>query len=273
MKISAFKPIDLGNDNEGVLGLVKIRPNPEQPRKVFDENALHELACSIKEHGVIQPILVKKSAENIFYIIAGERRWRAAKLAGLEKIPVIIRDVSNKKGGFIALIENIQREDLSILEEARAIKQLVEKYELTHQEIATKIGKSRAMVTNLIRILNLMPEVINLLAFKKIEFGHAKILAGVDSPEEQLHFANAVAKKELTVRQLEKMMRGRNKTEDKNSSSDKPADFSALAVLVKKISPAWSEKVQFNVDANYKGTINIKISGFDECKKIVALLP
>ena len=166
------------------LKLIEVEPNREQPRRNFDEEAIEDLSNSIKEYGVIQPIIVTKQ-DNYYKIVAGERRWRASKKAGLTEIPAIVRDYDEQRNNEIALIENIQREDLNPIEKATAIRELLDKYNLTQQKLADKLGISRSGLANTVRILNLQPEVIELVKEGKLTEGYCKALLGIEDPEKQ----------------------------------------------------------------------------------------
>lgn len=207
------EPIDYNKVEEKILTetpkdeikMVKIdelRSNPYQPRKVFDETALQELAASIKEHGVFQPIIIKKSIKG-YEIIAGERRVKASKLAGLDEIPAIIRDFSDDEMMEIALLENLQRENLNAIEEANAYKKLLETLELTQEQLSNRLGKSRSHITNMIGLLNLPEEVQKLLSSKEISAGHARIISKLENEEQQISLAKKVVDEGLSVRQLE----------------------------------------------------------------------
>ena len=207
------EPIDYNKVEEKILTetpkdeikMVKIdelRSNPYQPRKVFDETALQELAASIKEHGVFQPIIIKKSIKG-YEIIAGERRVKASKLAGLDEIPAIIRDFSDDEMMEIALLENLQRENLNAIEEANAYKKLLETLELTQEQLSNRLGKSRSHITNMIGLLNLPEEVQKLLSSKEISAGHARIISKLENEEQQISLAQKVVDEGLSVRQLE----------------------------------------------------------------------
>ena len=186
------------------LNLSDLRANPYQPRKVFDENALRELSESIKEHGVFQPIIVKKSIKG-YEIIAGERRVRASKLAGLEKIPAIIRDFNDTQMMEIALLENLQRENLNVIEEAIAYKSMLEKLNLTQDELSKKDGKSRSHITNIIGLLKLPKEVQKMVIQNSITMGHARMLSKLDDEERIKELANRIVNESLTVRDIEKV--------------------------------------------------------------------
>ena len=192
-------------ENSGNLKTLKItdvEPNREQPRKQFKKEALEELAESIKEYGIIQPIVVAEQ-EGYYSIIAGERRWRAAKLAGLEEIPAIIRENDEQKNREIALIENIQREDLNPYEKAIGIRNLMDKYGLTQEEVSKRIGKSRSAVSNTVRILNLAPDVLELVKEGKLSEGHCKALAAITDPKRQYEMAVRMIERRESVRQAE----------------------------------------------------------------------
>ena len=197
------------------LKIIDIEPNKEQARKMFDEESLEELSESIKNYGVIQPIIVTKK-ENYYEIIAGERRWRASKKAGLTEIPAIIREDDERKNREISLIENIQREDLNPIEKARGIKVLMEEYDLTQQKVAEILGKSRSSIANSVRILNLDERVINLALEGKLTEGHCKALMAIDNPEKQYNMALYMIESGDTVREAEKKMQVRKKMKKKD---------------------------------------------------------
>ena len=184
------------------LNLSELRPNPYQPRKVFDEEALNELADSIREHGVFQPIIVKKSIKG-YDIIAGERRFRASKMAGLEKIPAIIRDFTDEQMMEIALLENLQRENLNVIEEAIAYKSMIEHLNLTQDELSKRVGKSRSHVTNILGLLRLPGEVQQMVSDGRITMGHARALSKLESNEEIIKLANRIVDDNLVVRDIE----------------------------------------------------------------------
>lgn len=191
-------------DNEEIfeIDINELRPNPYQPRKTFDENALNELANSIKEHGVFQPILIKKSIKG-YDIIAGERRVRAAKLAGLTKIPAIIRDFTDAQMMEIGLLENLQRENLSAIEEALAYKAMIEGLNLTQDELSKKVGKSRSHITNILGLLRLPKEVQNMVVSKDITMGHARILSKLEDDNKVVELANKIVNESMSVRDIE----------------------------------------------------------------------
>jgi len=193
------------------LKIIEVEPNREQPRRNFDEEALEELSKSIKEYGVIQPIIVTKK-DDYYQIVAGERRWRASKKAGLSEIPAIVRDYDSQKNSEIALIENIQREDLNPIEKATAIRELLDTYNLTQQQLADKLGISRSGLANTVRILNLDKRVIDLVKEGNITEGHCKALLAIDDLDKQYEAAKYIIESGDSVREVEKQMRIKKKT-------------------------------------------------------------
>lgn len=252
----------------GTLKLSQIYPNPNQPRKQFDDGALKELADSIRVHGLIQPIVVNKQDDG-YMIIAGERRYRASKLLGLETVPVVIKQYTNKQVSEIAIIENLQREDLNPVEVARGIKKLMTEYQLTQELVAERLGVSRSAVANYIRILNLYPEVLEKVEKGKISFGHSKILAGVDDYATQLHYANLSANNKLTVRALESEIAKQNA-----EKGDKKKAFgisTELNELKNKMQQKFGTKVNIIGNDN-KGRIYIDYYIKDDLDRIYDIL-
>jgi len=198
--------------NQRKVPIEFLKPNPRNPRRAFADAELGELAASIKQHGVIQPIVVRpvKGAADRYEIIAGERRWRAAQLAGLTEIPAIIREIPDEAAVAMALIENIQREDLNPLEEARAFQRLIGEFALTHQQVADAVGRSRVAVTNLLRLMDLAPEVGRLVERRELDMGHARALLGLENHRKQTELALLVVKKGLSVRETEALVRRLN---------------------------------------------------------------
>tara|TARA_B100000686_G_scaffold251588_1_gene262078 strand:- start:275 stop:1123 length:849 start_codon:yes stop_codon:yes gene_type:complete len=211
-------------DSQGVskIAIEDLSPGQYQPRKKMYKSTLEELAQSIKEQGILQPLVVRRQASGRYEIVVGERRWRAAQLAGLESVPVLVRDLNNDETAKIALIENLQREDLNALDQARGLQRLQREFNLSQDALGKAVGKSRSAVTNLLRLLNLVPEVQVLLEEGRIEMGHARALLSVD-PTKQLGFAQEVVKKSLSVRQTEALTAGKkqnNKTKKGVQSKD-----------------------------------------------------
>ena len=206
------------SEKDGKISKLKISlvdPKSDQPRKYFDKEALEELAASITENGLLQPILVREYGEDRYQIIAGERRFRASKLAGLTEIPAIVLDKDDRKAAEIALIENIQREDLNPIEEALGYKALADEYDLTQEELALKVGKSRSAVANVLRLLDLPDAVLALVASKKLSQGHARTLLGLKSRDNMILLAKRVIEADLSVRQLEEEVKRINKIKPK----------------------------------------------------------
>lgn len=227
------------------LNLSELRSNPYQPRKTFDEEALNELASSIKEHGVFQPIIAKKSIKG-YEIIAGERRVKASKLAGLEKIPAIIRDFSDEEMMEIALLENLQRENLSPLEEAMAYKKLIEALGLTQESLAERVGKSRSHVTNMLGLLHLPEEVKDLLVENKISMSHARVLSKIEDENKIKELADKVVTDGLNVRQIEELSTNEayQKTVPQTNRTSKPKKNSEYTYIEEKISDQLGTKVR-----------------------------
>ena len=202
------------NNKENTINTLKISlvdPKSDQPRKYFDKEALEELSDSIRENGLLQPILVREYGEGRYQIIAGERRFRACKLAGLTEIPAIVLDRDDKAAAQIALIENIQREDLNPLEEALAYRSLKEEYDMTQEELSERIGKSRSAIANSIRLLDLPDEILTMVAARELSAGHARTLLGVKDREDMILLAQFAAEQDLSVRQLEEQVKKINK--------------------------------------------------------------
>jgi len=233
-------------DNVVELNVVDIEPMPNQPRKIFDEKKLEELADSVREHGVIQPIIVEK-AESGYHIVAGERRWRAAKIVGLKTMPAIIKDYTESKRKQVALIENIQREDLNVMEVARALKELMELDEYSVSEVAKVTGKSQSAVSNIVRLLKLTPEVQKYVLDGKLVEGQARALLAIEDSEEQIKIANRVIEKKLTVREVEKIIyEDANKYNVKKKKTVKKS--SIYSAVEEKLSEYFGMKVK--VEAN-----------------------
>lgn len=207
--------IFLENENESsgstVLQVSEIEPNRSQPRRDFDEESLRELADSIAAHGVLQPLLVRPLAEGGYQLVAGERRWRASRMAGLFEVPVIIREMTDSEMMQIAMIENLQRENLNPVEEAMGYKMLIEEYHLTQEEISKSVGKSRPVIANALRILSLPKEILDMVSEGKISAGHARALLGFSDKAEQMRVARSINAKDLTVRDVEKLVKSFDK--------------------------------------------------------------
>ena len=243
-----------------MIDIRKIRPNPVQPRKSFNRESLDELANSIKEHGVIQPVILKPGS-NGYILVAGERRVRAAKIAELTKVPAIIRDYNSIYLAELAIMENLQREDLSSIEEALAFKNAIDILKLTHEELGTKIGKSRSYVTNVIGLLNLPASVIDLVNAGKISMGHARSLSKLKDQKEIVLLVERIIKENLTVRELESIIRQHKKNEDYRTISKELRDFT-----INRVATYLDNK--FDVKIN-KNTLRISVKNETEMKKLL----
>lgn len=250
------------------LKITEVEPNRDQPRKNFKQEALEELAESIKEYGLIQPIIVTKK-DNYYSIIAGERRWRASKLAGLTEIPAIIREDDERKNTEIALIENIQREDLNPFEKALGIKHLMDTYTLTQEDVAKKLGKSRSAIANTVRILNLEPRVLEMAKQGKLTEGHCRALLAITDPEKQYMTAIDLIERGATVRELEQTNKKINKKEVSKE------ELRRNQVLYKDIENTFQgffgTKVKLN-PGKKKGKIVIEYSSNDDLERILNLM-
>ena len=238
-------------ENEVVqnLKLSEIEPNKDQPRRIFDEESLNELAESIKNYGVIQPIIVSKK-DNFYQIVAGERRWRASKKAGLTEIPAIVRENDEQKNREIALIENIQREDLNPIEEALAYKRLLEEFNLKQDEVAERVSKSRTTVTNSMRLLKLCDGVQQMIIDDMLSTGHARALIPIEDAEQQLQLAQRIFDEKLSVREVEKLVKAILKPDDKPKKEEPPKN---LQYIYQDIEDRLKEKLSRKVSINAKG--------------------
>ena len=242
-----------GKEPQTLVKITKVEPNREQPRKNFDEDALQELADSIKQFGLLQPILVQ-NRKDYYEIIAGERRWRAAKLAGLKEVPVIIRNYTEQEIVEISLIENIQREDLNPIEEAQAYKRLLTEFHLKQDEVAERVSKSRAAVTNSIRLLKLNEEVQRMVVDEMISTGHARALLAVENPEEQYNLAQRIFDEKLSVRDVEKLVKNLHKP-----AKPKKVDDKTMQVIYQDIEEKLKQKLGRKVIVTSKGEGSGKI--------------
>lgn len=251
------------------LGIEQIEPNKKQPRRNFNEESLSELSDSIKEFGIIQPIIVRKlNGEEKYEIIAGERRFRAAKQAGLTSIPALINtNIDDTSSLAMALIENIHRENLSPIEQAHTYKQLLEELNITHEDLSKRIGKSRASITNLIRILNLPISVQKLIDEGKVTTGHAKVLVSLKKPEDQLQVAELIIKNDLSVREVEKIVNLKNNPPEKKQTDD-VVKLTKLPDVSQKISEYLNAPVKI-IQGKKKGKIEIEFGSIGELERIV----
>lgn len=254
------------------LPLQKVEPNRSQPRKKFDSKGLNELADSIREHGVITPILVQKE-DDYYQIIAGERRWRAAKIAGLKEIPAIIKNYEGAEKLAVSLIENIQREDLDVIEEAQAYRQLIDDYALTQEQVAKRVSKSRTAITNAMRLLNLDERVQAMLAEGAIAMGHARALLAIKSKNAQYALAQKVAAQQMSVREVERAVKQLSGTPGKASRPRKKMDSDPyLRDMEEKMAQAVGTKVIISEKARGKGKIEIEYYSMAELDRLFELI-
>lgn len=254
----------------------KIDPNPDQPRTTFSEELLQELATSIRELGIIQPLSLRLNADGRYQIIAGERRWRAASMAGLHTVPAYVRTASDSEVTEMALIENIQREDLNAIEVALAFKKLIDTYKLTQERLSERLGKKRATIANHLRLLRLPAEIQIGLRDHKLDMGHARALLSVDNPKQQLKLYNKILKEGLSVRRVEELAREINEAPNPDDSvpASKKAAKSSLGdydFFAKELSNYFPTPVKFQRREDGKGSITLKFASDDELQKLVAL--
>ena len=252
-----------------VVKITKVEPNRNQPRKKFDEDALQELSDSIKIHGVISPILVVDRGD-YFQIVAGERRWRAAKMAGLKEVPVIIRDYTEKEIAEISLIENIQRADLNPIEEAKGYKSLIEEYNLKQDELAERVSKSRTAITNAMRLLKLSDSVQDMIVDDLISAGHARALLSIENPDEQYELAQRVMDEKLSVRDIEKIVKEKNKPKIQKKKNEKQEAL--YHDIEDKLKASLGTKVTIVAKGDKMGKIEIEFYDQDDLQKIMDLL-
>lgn len=259
---------------ESVLKITQIEPNRKQPRKQFDETALNELADSIKQYGIVQPLVVQKR-DDYYEIVAGERRWRAAKLAGLKEVPVIIKDYTDGEIAEIALIENIQREDLNPIEEALAYKRLIDEFNLRQEDVADKVSKSRASITNSLRLLKLDEKIQNYLIDGVLTMGHAKVLLSVDDRKLQIQAADKIIQENLSVRDTEKLIKGQleeksKKPKEKAKSIKNNAEV--YSNIENRLKELMGTKVKIQRKDDKKGKIEIEYYSPEELERIIEYL-
>ena len=256
--------------SEILLKINQVEPNRDQPRKEFDEDALLELADSIKQFGVLQPLLVQKK-KDYYEIIAGERRWRAAKLAGLKEVPVLIKSYTDQEIVEISLIENIQRENLNPIEEAMAFKRLLEEFHLKQDEVAERVSKSRTAVTNSMRLLKLSDKVKQMIIDDMISTGHARALLAIEDEEQQYLLATKIFDEKLSVRETEKLVKSLKnpKKEVKKTTPEHQFIYNDIAEKMKSI---MGTKVNINAKANGKGKIEIEYYSEEELERIYDLM-
>ena len=251
--------------NTSTLNINEITPNKEQPRKTFDETALEELADSIRQHGVLQPLLVRPLTSGGYQLVAGERRWRASRLAELKEVPVIIKELSDTEAMEIAIIENLQREDLNPIEEAEGLQALIDKCGYTQEQVATSVGKSRPAITNALRLLKLPEEVREMAKDGTISAGHARALLAFDNQPMMIECANQIVSKKLTVRDVEKMAKRPAASSTKTKTVQRRDSFYDEVEL--SLTEALGTKVRVYNGRN-KGTLEIEFYTLDDLKNI-----
>ncbi len=262
-----------GSSNLNEIEISNIEPNPNQPRREFDQEALQELANSISEVGIIQPITLRQMENGKYQIIAGERRWRASQLAGLTTIPAYIRTVEDEGVMEMALVENIQREDLNAIEVALAYQHLAETTGMTQEKISKRVGKSRAAVTNFLRLLKLPAQVQMALKNHEIDMGHARALLAIDSPSAQIKLFKEIQKQQYSVRKVEEMVQALKNGEDIKTAKGKVAGKSQLpeefSILKERLSQFFQTKVQMTCSPKGKGKISIAFNNEEELERIM----
>lgn len=254
------------------IKIMDIEPNRDQPRKHFDEQALSELADSISKHGVIQPLLIRPIHDGSYQLVAGERRWRAARIAGLTEVPVVIKELSDEDSMAIALIENLQREDLNPVEEAQGLKALMDTLSLTQEEVAERLGKSRPAIANSVRLLKLPNEVLDLMIDGKISAGHARALLPIEDKDVILEIANLIVEKGLTVRDVERLVKKltKDKSADKAPKAKRATYFDEVELALTEY---LGRKVKvMNKNGTDKGVLEIDFFDKDDLGRIADIL-
>ncbi|MBD5175416.1 MAG: ParB/RepB/Spo0J family partition protein [Bacteroidales bacterium] len=255
------------------ISLDTISPNPDQPRTTFDDEALEELATSIRQLGIIQPLSLRKTGENSYQIIAGERRYRAALMAGLSTVPAYIRTANDAELTEMALIENIQREDLNAIEIALTFKKLIDQYQLTQERLSERIGKKRATIANFLRLLRLPAEVQLGLRDKRVDMGHARALLTISDPALQLKLYNEILKQGLSVRRVEELAKAYEKGTDTPKPKEKSAryDSADYDVLKRHLSSVFRTPVQFACDKQGRGRITFSFKDESELERLITI--
>ena len=267
-----------GSSNICEVSIEKIKPNPNQPRRVFDDDSLQELANSIRQIGIIQPITLRDMGDDTYIIIAGERRWRASQRAGLTHIPAYIRTVDDENMMEMALVENIQRQDLSALEIALAYQHLMEQYDLTQEQLSDKVGKNRATVANYLRLLKLPAPIQMALKKKEIDMGHARALLALNDPTAQLEVFNEFKKDKISVRKIEEMVKelsqgGSVKNKEGKRIRQKGSNLSSeYGALRNSLSKFFQTKVQLTCAETGKGKITIPFANEEELERIIGII-
>ncbi len=271
-KVTTKAKDETGN-GETILKIRQIEPNKNQPRKKFEEDSLQELAESIKQYGLIQPIIVQKKAGEQYEIVAGERRWRASKLAGLKEVPVIIKSFTQQELAEISLIENIQRENLNPIEEAMAYHRLIKEFNLKQEEVAERVSKSRTVITNALRLLKLDEKLQQMLIEGLISTGHAKVLLGLDKKELQLQVAEAIIDDRLSVRETEQMVKQLQKPRADEKEQKKELKNQELYQRIEdRMKEKIGSKVKIQRKTEEKGKIEIEYYSTEDLERIMEIL-
>lgn len=265
--VSTASSAEEEKDGTLMVKLSKVEPNREQPRKNFDEDSLQELAESLKQFGMLQPILVQNRGD-YYEIIAGERRWRAAKIAGLKEVPVIVRELTDQEIVEISLIENIQREDLNPIEEAQAYKRLLTEFHLKQDEVAERVSKSRTAVTNSMRLLKLCDEVQKMVVDDMISTGHARALISIEDPEEQYLIAQKIFDEKLSVREVEKLVKDLHKPPKPPKEENKTLQ-AIYQEISERLKRSLSTKVSVSAKQNGAGKIEIEFYNHEDLERLL----
>lgn len=260
---------EINSSSAVMLPITEIEPNKNQPRNYFDDEALHALSESISEHGVLQPLLVRPLADGSYQIVAGERRWRAAKMAGLAEVPAVVKTLNDTETAVLALIENLQREDLNPLEEALGIRKLIEEFGLTQEQAAQKLSKSRPAITNALRLLNLPERILALLGEKKISPGHARALLALENPQQIEQLALEIVEKQLSVREVEKIVQSLTKAPAAQRKKAQPEPFYKEAELA--LASALGRKIKV-LPKKTGGVLELEFFDQDDLKKLIKAL-
>ena len=268
-----FVDNDTKDSGNMMLRLSSIEPNKDQPRKQFDEDALMELADSIRQHGVIQPLLVRPLENGMYQLVAGERRWRASRMAGLMEVPVVIRDLSDHETMEIALIENLQRKDLNVIEEALGYQQLMDKYDMTQEKVAERVGKSRPAVANALRLLNLPEQVIDMVKAGEVTAGHARALLKLDDEGEIIDIAKKIQKGRYSVRDVEKITaKKKEETKEVKEKTESVWQNSFYKEMELALATELGRKVKVTVSEKGNGSIELDFLSKEDLADIAARL-
>ena len=268
-----FVDNDTKDSGNMMLRLSSIEPNKDQPRKQFDEDALMELADSIRQHGVIQPLLVRPLDNGMYQLVAGERRWRASRMAGLMEVPVVIRDLSDHEAMEIALIENLQRKDLNVIEEALGYQQLMDKYDMTQEKVAERVGKSRPAVANALRLLNLPEQVIDMVKAGEVTAGHARALLKLDDEGEIIDIAKKIQKGRYSVRDVEKITaKKKEETKEVKEKTESVWQNSFYKEMELALATELGRKVKVTVSEKGNGSIELDFLSKEDLADIAAQL-